>query len=158
MEIKKICVLGAGLMGNGIVQICAQAGYSVAMRDIEQRFIDSGMDMIRKNLSNDVKKGKKTQEVVDTILSRITPTLDLKEAAGDADVVVEVIIEVMDVKKKVFKELEEIVPGALPFLQQYIGIKPDRDGISHQATGKVHRYALFQSRTCDETSRGNQGV
>ena len=99
MEIGKICVLGAGLMGNGIVQICAQAGYRVAMRDVEQRFIDSGMNTIRKNLSNDVKKGKKTQEAVDEILSRITPTIDLKEAAGDADVVVEVIIEVMDVKK-----------------------------------------------------------
>jgi 3-hydroxybutyryl-CoA dehydrogenase len=124
MEIKKICVLGAGLMGNGIVQICAQAGYSVAMRDIEQRFIDSGMDMIRKNLSNDVKKGKKTQEVVDTILSRITPTLDLKEAARDADVVVEVIIEVMDVKKKVFKELEEIVPGHCLFFSNTSGLSP----------------------------------
>ena len=59
MEIKKICVLGAGLMGNGIVQVCAQAGYNVAMRDIEQRFIDNGMNMIKKNLDNDVKKSIK---------------------------------------------------------------------------------------------------
>ncbi len=122
MEIGKICVLGAGLMGNGIVQICAQAGYRVAMRDVEQRFIDSGMNTIRKNLSNDVKKGKKTQEAVDEILSRITPTIDLKEAAGDADVVVEVIIEVMDVKKKVFKELEEIVPGHCLFFSNTSGL------------------------------------
>ena len=122
MEIRKICVLGAGLMGNGIVQICAQAGYRVAMRDVEQRFIDSGMNTIRKNLSNDVKKGKKTQEAVDEILSRITPTIDLKEAAGDADVVVEVIIEVMDVKKKVFRELEEIVPGHCLFFSNTSGL------------------------------------
>ena len=122
MEIRKICVLGAGLMGNGIVQICAQAGYRVAMRDVEQRFIDSGMNTIRKNLSNDVKKGKKTQEAVDEILSRITPTIDLKEAAGDADVVVEVIIEVMDIKKKVFKELEEIVPGHCLFFSNTSGL------------------------------------
>ena len=100
MEIKKICVLGAGLMGNGIVQVCAQAGYSVAMRDIEQRFIDNGMNMIKKNLDNDVKKGRKTPDEVATILSRITPTIDLKQAAGNADVVVEVIIEIMDVKKR----------------------------------------------------------
>ncbi|HRR40573.1 MAG TPA: 3-hydroxyacyl-CoA dehydrogenase NAD-binding domain-containing protein [Syntrophales bacterium] len=108
-EIRKVCVLGAGLMGNGIAQVCAEAGYRVAMRDIEQRFIDNGMSNIRKNLSRDVEKGKRTQAEVDEILSRINPTLDLREAAGDADVVVEVVIEVMDVKKKVFAELEEIV-------------------------------------------------
>lgn len=108
-EIRKVCVLGAGLMGNGIAQVCAEAGYRVAMRDIEQRFVDSGMSNIRKNLSRDVEKGKRTQAEVDAILSRINPTLDLREAAGDADVVVEVVIEVMDVKKKVFAELEEIV-------------------------------------------------
>jgi len=107
--IEKVCVLGAGLMGNGIAQVCAEAGYRVAMRDIEQRFIDNGMSNIRKNLSRDVEKGKRTQAEVDEILSRINPTLDLREAAGDADVVVEVVIEVMDVKKKVFAELEEIV-------------------------------------------------
>jgi 3-hydroxybutyryl-CoA dehydrogenase len=122
MEIKKICVLGAGLMGNGIVQICAQAGYRVAMRDIEQRFIDGGMNTIKKNLTNDVKKGKKTQEEVDTILSRITPTIDLKQAAGDADVVVEVIIEVMDVKRKLFTELEEIVPKHCLFFSNTSGL------------------------------------
>ena len=122
MEIKKICVLGAGLMGNGIVQVCAQAGYHVAMRDIEQRFVDGGMNMIRKNLSNDVKKGKKTQEEMDAVLSRIIPTVDLKEAAADADVVVEVIIEIMDIKKKVFKELEEIVPAHCLFFSNTSGL------------------------------------
>ena len=122
MEIKKICVLGAGLMGNGIVQICAQAGYRVAMRDIEQRFIDGGMNTIKKNLGNDVKKGKKTQEEVNTILSRITPTIDLKQAASDADVVVEVIIEVMDVKRKLFTELEEIVPKHCLFFSNTSGL------------------------------------
>ncbi len=110
MEIKKVCVLGAGLMGSGIVQVCAQAGYQVTMRDIEQRFIDNGMNMIRKNLANDVRKGRKSQEEVDAILARITPTVELKTAAADADIVVEVVIEVMDVKKKVFRELEEIIP------------------------------------------------
>jgi 3-hydroxybutyryl-CoA dehydrogenase len=124
MEIKKICVLGAGLMGNGIAQICAQAGYSVALRDIEQRFIDNGMNMIKKNLDNDVKKGRKTPEEVATILSRITPTIDLKQAAGNADVVMEVIIEIMDVKKKVFKELEEIVPKHCLFFSNTSGLSP----------------------------------
>ena len=122
MEIKKVCVLGAGLMGNGITQTCAQAGFQVTMRDIEQRFIDGGMNTIRKNLSRDVEKGRKTQAEMDAILSRIKPTLDLKEAAGDADVVVEVIIEVMDVKKKVYAELEAVVPPHCLFFTNTSGL------------------------------------
>ena len=122
MEIKKICVLGAGLMGNGIAQVCAEAGYEVALRDIEQRFIDNGMNTIKKNYSKAVEKGKKTQEEADAILGRIKPTLDLKEAAGDADIVVEVVIEVMDVKKKVYAELEEIVPAHTLFFSNTSGL------------------------------------
>ena len=122
MEIKKICVLGAGLMGNGIAQVCAQAGFQVAMRDIEQRFIDGGMNNIRKNIGRDVEKGRKTQEEADAILARIKPTLDLKEAAGDADAVVEVIVEVMDIKKKVYAELEQIVPSHCLFFTNTSGL------------------------------------
>jgi 3-hydroxybutyryl-CoA dehydrogenase len=108
-EIKKVCVLGAGLMGNGIAQVCAQAGMEVTMRDIEQRFIDSGMKAITKNIYWAVERGKKTKAEADTIMARIKPVLDLKEAAKDADAIVEVIIEVMDVKKKLYRELDEIV-------------------------------------------------
>ncbi len=122
MDIRKICVLGAGLMGNGIAQVCAQAGYEVKLRDIEQRFIDNGMNTIKKNLGRDVEKGKKTQEEMDAVLARITPTLDLKEAAGDADIVVEVVIEVMDVKKKVYAELEQIVPAHTLFFSNTSGL------------------------------------
>jgi 3-hydroxybutyryl-CoA dehydrogenase len=122
MEIKNVCVLGAGLMGNGIAQVCAQAGFQVTMRDIEQRFIDAGMNTIRKNLSRDVEKGKRTKDEMEAILSRITPTMDLKKAAGNADVVVEVVIEVMDVKKQVYKELEEIVPAHCLFFTNTSGL------------------------------------
>ena len=122
MKIEKVCVLGAGLMGNGIAQVCAQAGYDVALRDIEQRFVDGGMKMIQKNLARDVEKGKMTQVHMDTVLGRIKPTLDLKKAAADADIVVEVVIEVMDVKKKVYAELEEIVPGHCLFFTNTSGL------------------------------------
>jgi len=116
VEIKKICVLGAGLMGNGIAQVCAQAGYEVSLRDIEKRFLDNGMNTIKKNLSREVAKEKRTQEDADAILGRIKPTLDLKEAAKDADIIMEVVIEVMDVKKKVYQELKGIVkPDGLIF-------------------------------------------
>ncbi|HRS97785.1 MAG TPA: 3-hydroxyacyl-CoA dehydrogenase NAD-binding domain-containing protein [Smithella sp.] len=122
MEIKKICVLGAGLMGNGIAQVCAQAGFEVTMRDIEQRFVDGGMNAIKKNLGRDLEKGKITKEQMDAVLGRIKPTLDLKEAAAGADVVVEVVIEVMDVKKKVYAELEEIVPPHCLFFTNTSGL------------------------------------
>jgi 3-hydroxybutyryl-CoA dehydrogenase len=122
VEIKKLCVLGAGLMGNGIAQICAQAGYEVFMRDIEQRFIDGGMNTIRKNLNRDAEKGKITKDQMDTILGRIKPTLDLQEAAGGADIVVEVVIEVMEVKKKVYQELEEIVSPHCLFFTNTSGL------------------------------------
>lgn len=116
VEIKKICVLGAGLMGNGIAQVCAQAGYEISLRDIEKRFLDNGMNTIKKNLSREVAKGKRTQEDADAILGRIKPTLDLKEASKDADIIMEVVIEVMDVKKKVYQELKGIVkPDGLIF-------------------------------------------
>jgi len=122
MEIKNVCVLGAGLMGSGITQVCAQAGYQVTMRDIEQKFIDAGMNIIKKNLNRDVEKGKKTKEEMESILDRIAPTLDLEEAAGNADVVVEVVIEVMDVKKQVYRELEEIVPAHCLFFTNTSGL------------------------------------
>ena len=122
MEIKNVCVLGAGLMGNGIAQVCAQAGFNVTMRDIEQRFIDNGMNTIRKNLSREVEKGKRTQEDMDAVMARIKPTLDLKEAAGNADVVVEVVVEVLNIKKQVYKELQEVVPAHCLFFTNTSGL------------------------------------
>ncbi len=122
MEIKNVCVLGAGLMGSGIAQVCAQAGFRVTMRDVEQGFIDGGMNTIRKNLLREVEKGKKTKEDMEEAIGRIRPTLNLKEAAGDADVVVEVVIEVMEVKKQVYKELEEVVPASCLFFTNTSGL------------------------------------
>ncbi|HOO38900.1 MAG TPA: 3-hydroxyacyl-CoA dehydrogenase NAD-binding domain-containing protein [Deltaproteobacteria bacterium] len=109
MNIQKVAVIGAGLMGCGIAQVCARAGYEVSMRDVEQRFVDKGMSVIKKNLDREIQKGKLSQDEAKAVLDRLTPTLDLKEAAQDADLVVEVVVEIMDVKKKVFVELEQIV-------------------------------------------------
>jgi 3-hydroxybutyryl-CoA dehydrogenase len=122
MEIKKICVMGAGLMGSGIAQVCAQAGYMVSLRDIEQGFVDNGMNIIKKNLSRDVQKGRKSEEEVAAILSRMTPTTDIQTAAHDADIVVEVILEVLEIKKKLFDELEEIVSEKCLFFTNTSGL------------------------------------
>ncbi len=110
MEIKTVAVLGAGTMGHGIAQVCAQAGYRVYMRDIEQRFIDNGMKGIEKSLGKFVEKGKISEEEKQAILGRIIPTLDLEEACKEADVIIEAIIENPDVKKKVFQEIDAIAP------------------------------------------------
>lgn len=122
MEIKKICVLGAGQMGSGIAQICAQAGYDVALRDIGKRFVDNGMQTISKNLSHELKKDRISQEEMETILGRITPTVDLKTAASDADIAIEVIVEVLDVKKELFNNLGPIVPERCLFFTNTSGI------------------------------------
>lgn len=122
MEIKTVCVVGAGLMGNGIAQVCAQAGYKVNMHDIQQNFLDNGMNTIKKNLSRDVAKGRKTQEEADMVLGRITPLLNIGEAGLDADIVVEVVSEVMDIKKKMFAELQEVVKSECLFFTNTSGL------------------------------------
>ncbi|RJQ77566.1 MAG: 3-hydroxybutyryl-CoA dehydrogenase [Desulfobacteraceae bacterium] len=122
MVIRKVCVIGAGLMGNGIAQVCANAGYQVAMHDIEPRFVEGGMNTIKKNLSREVEKGKRTQADMDALLGRIKPTTDLAAAAADADVVIEVIIELMEVKRKLYQELEKIVKPECLFFTNTSGI------------------------------------
>jgi len=94
MEVKKIAVLGAGLMGHGITQVAAQIGeYEVNMRDIEQRFINNGMNMIRTSLQKFLSKGQITEAQMKEILARIHPTIDLKEAVSNADLIIEAVPE-----------------------------------------------------------------
>jgi 3-hydroxybutyryl-CoA dehydrogenase len=112
MEVKRVAVLGAGLMGHGIVQVCAQVGkYDVTMRDVEQRFIDNGMKMIQDSLERFVKKGSLSEQESKQILSRIHPTLDMKEAVQNADLVIEAVTENPPLKKSVLAEADRL---ALP--------------------------------------------
>jgi len=107
MEIKKICVLGAGLMGSGIAQVSAEGGYEVSMRDIEDRFVQGGLNIIKKNYERAVSKGKMTQEQANAFLSKVKGTLDLAEAVESAEIVIEAVIENMDLKKQVYRELDQ---------------------------------------------------
>jgi len=112
MEVKKIAVLGAGLMGHGIAQVAAQIGkYEVSMRDIEQRFIDSGITMIRESLQRFVKKGQMNETQMNEILSRIHSTLDLKGAVSDADLIIEAVPENVELKKTMFREVDTYAPA-----------------------------------------------
>ncbi len=108
MKIKKIAVLGAGLMGAGIAQIAAQAGFDVSIRDMEDRFVENGMAAIKNNLDRAVSKGKLDKEEAQKVMGRIRGTIDLKEAVQDADMVIEAIIEIMEIKKQVYKDLDII--------------------------------------------------
>ena len=122
MEIKKICVLGAGLMGAGIAQTAAQAGFNVSIRDMEEKFVQNGMASIQKNIDRAVSKGKIDANAAHKIMSRIKGTIDLKEAVMDADMVIEAIIEVMEVKKQVYKELDIICKKETIFASNTSGL------------------------------------
>ncbi len=111
MDIKKIAVLGAGQMGNGIAHVCAQSGYEVKMRDIEQQFLDKGLATIKGNLDRMVKKSKITQADADATLRRIKCVLDLKEAVKDADLVIEAIPEIVKLKLDTWKEVDAAAPA-----------------------------------------------
>ena len=108
MEIKRICVLGAGLMGSGIAQVAAEAGYEVTMRDIEDRFVQNGLNIIKKNYERAMSKGKMTKEQADRTLSKVKGVVDLAVAVKGVDVIVEAVIENMELKKQVYKELEQL--------------------------------------------------
>lgn len=103
----KIMVLGAGTMGAGIVQTAAQAGFEVIVRDIKQEFVDRGIAGIDKLLSKNVDKGRMTAEDKAAVMGRISGTVDMG-AAADCDLVIEAALEVMDIKKAIFKELDSI--------------------------------------------------
>jgi 3-hydroxybutyryl-CoA dehydrogenase len=107
MEIKVIGVLGAGAMGNGIAQVASQTGYHVIMRDIEERFVQNGLNAIEKFLIKSVEKGKMTEDQKKGILSRIKGTTKLEDLK-DADFVIEAIFEDLELKRNVFKQLDEL--------------------------------------------------
>lgn len=111
MDIKKIAIIGAGLMGNGIAQVAAQSGLEVGLRDIEDQYLHKAMASIEKSLGRFVKGGKIVQEDVPEILGRIHPTTSLEEAAATADYVIEAVTENLELKKKVFAELDSICPS-----------------------------------------------
>jgi len=109
-EIRKIAVLGAGLMGHGIAQVAAQvAKCEVNLRDIKQEFLDNGMQMIKGSLQRFLKKGTISESEMSQILGRIHPTLDMKEAVADADLIIEAVPENVQIKKSVLKEAAELV-------------------------------------------------
>jgi 3-hydroxybutyryl-CoA dehydrogenase len=108
MAIKNVGVVGCGLMGHGIAQVAAQAGYDVTVRELNQEKLDSGLGKINKQLSRAVEKGRMEQTEADEVLGRIKPTLDYADFA-ESDLVIEAITEDLEAKREMWRALDDIV-------------------------------------------------
>ena len=107
MEVKKPFVIGAGIMGAGIAQLCAQKGYDVTVTDVSDEIIDKARNKVTKGLQRRIEKGKISQEDMDSVLSRINWATGL-ELAGESDFVIEAVLENMDLKKEIFQKLDTL--------------------------------------------------
>src|SRR5713226_3823562 len=106
--IRTVAVLGAGTMGNGIAHVFARVGYKVILRDVEQRFLERGLETIGKNLDREIKKGKLAEAEKGTVLARLQPVTDMRVIAA-ADFVVEAVPEKMEIKRAVLSEADSIL-------------------------------------------------
>ena len=107
MQIKRVGVVGAGTMGNGITHVFARSGYAVILCDVEQRFLDRALDMIAKNLARETSKGKITVEQEKAALERITPVID-RASLAESDLIVEAATEKFEIKADIFRDLDRI--------------------------------------------------
>ncbi len=112
MSVQKVGVVGCGLMGSGIVEVSARAGYDVVVREINDEILEKGLGRIRKSMSRAVDRGKMSQEEMDATMSRITGTVEMGDFS-DRDLVIEAAIENMEVKKGIFRQLDEITPASI---------------------------------------------
>ena len=109
MEIKKVGVVGCGLMGRGIAEVSARSGYNVLVSEVNQELLDKGIAEIDRSLSRGVDRGKVSQEEKDATLGRIVGTVSMEDFK-DCNIVIEVIVEKMDAKKDAFRALDGICP------------------------------------------------
>lgn len=121
MTIKTIGVIGAGTMGAGIAQVCAQVGFKVVMRDIAEKFVNNGLNIISKNLDREVKKNRLSQEDANAITGRILGTVNLADLA-ECDFIIEAVIEQMSLKKELYQELDKICPASTVFATNTSGL------------------------------------
>ncbi len=111
MEVKRVGVVGAGTMGNGIAHVFARSGYQVLLCDVEQRFLDRALDTIGKNLDREVAKNEITADDKSSALKRIEPMLEQRKLAN-CDFVVEAVTEKFEIKSEIFRDLDRICPPA----------------------------------------------
>lgn len=110
MNVNNVLVIGAGQMGSGIAQVCAQSGFSVTLHDVNEEQVKKGLATIEKLLQRSVEKERMTEEEKNETLNRIRLSSDLASASKDADLVIEAIIENMEIKQSLFKQLDDLTP------------------------------------------------
>src|SRR6059058_5237507 len=110
MKVEKIMVIGAGQMGSGIAQVCAEAGYQVYLNDLKPEFVERGFNVINKNLGRQVEKGRMSAEQKQETIGRITASTNVTDAAN-VDLVIEAAVENMEIKTKIFEQLDQIAPA-----------------------------------------------
>jgi 3-hydroxybutyryl-CoA dehydrogenase len=135
MAIERVGVLGCGLMGHGIAQICAEAGWDVVVREVDQGRLDSGLGKIEKQLARTVEKGRREQDDADSVRARITGTLEYGDLA-DCDLAIEAIVEDLDAKLEMWREVDGVVKkdaffatntSSLPVVNQAVATsRPER--------------------------------
>jgi len=109
VEIRKVGVVGCGAMGSGIAQVCAQSGYQVVVSEVKDELLNKGLASINSFLTKSVEKGKVSQQDKDSALARIKGTTNTKDFS-DCDLVIEAAIENMELKQKIFAQLDKICP------------------------------------------------
>ena len=114
-KINQITVLGSGIMGHGIAQISAMAGYNVILRDIEKAFLDKAMDKIKWSINKLVEKQKISQSEAEKIINRIHPVVDLEKSLKNSNLIIEAVPEDLNLKKKVYEEIEKFATDDMIF-------------------------------------------
>lgn len=136
MEIKKPFIVGAGIMGAGIGQLCAQKGYDVIVIDVSEEFVEKAKNKVTKGLQRRIEKGKITQDEMDSVLSRIQWSTDIN-LAGESDLVVEAVSENIDIKKEVFQKLDAICQSETIFASNTTALSVSEIGAFTQRPDKV---------------------
>ncbi len=142
--IAKVGIIGAGTMGGGIAMACANAGISVLLKEVEQAALDRGMATVRKNYENSVKKGRFTQQVMDQRMALIHPQLTY-DGFDQVDMIIEAAFESMELKKRIFGEIEKIAKPDCVLASNTSTLDIDADRRRHFAPADGDRPALLQS-------------
>jgi 3-hydroxybutyryl-CoA dehydrogenase len=167
MPVEKIAVIGAGTMGHGIAQVAAQAGLAVALVDVNRELVERGRSMIESNLKKGVERGKVTKQQMADALARIRTATDLADAAIEADLVIEAVVERLDAKRELFAKLDELCPPQTVLATNTSSLsiasiasatrRPDRV-IGMHFFNPVHIMKLLEVVTGAETSGETLGV
>ena len=151
MDIQLVGVVGIGLMGSGIVETCARAGFDIFAREVNETLIDRGLTYLRGSLDRGVKRGKLSQDEMEAALARVKTTTSLTDLK-DCDLVIEAAVENMQLKKTIFTELDAITrPEAI--LASHVVAEHHRDRLGHRTARQGAGAALLQPRAGDAAGR-----